>query len=262
LTFRAPAPYKRAVIRALGWLVPLALVLASGAPGSESEVRRAVEGLVARLAGPRIEDLVIEQTLTLYHPDGRHPRSTGERILYLKPPRRQRIEQTIDRQREVRLTVGNRTWVRQPDGEVREVPADARGRSDLFSPLRSTADDLLAEWRSFGVRQEVSHVVQLGGRPVLVVGAAPGDRKSPAVWLDETYGVVRVVTRERLPQGPTLVDVALSEHRPVLDGFYFPYRQEVFAEGRLLLRFVVRAVRVNPGLPEALFDPAVLRRAR
>jgi hypothetical protein len=250
------------VIRALGWLVVLALGLASGATGSESEVRRAVEELVARLAGPRIDDLAIEQMLTLYHPDGRHPRSTGERILYLKPPGRQRIEQTIDRQREVRLIVGNRTWVRQPDGEVQEVRADARGRdrSDLFSPLRRSADDLLADWRSLGVREEVSHVVQLGGRPVLVVGATPGDRKSPAVWLDETYGVVRVVTRERLPQGLTLVDVALSDHRPVLGGVYFPYRQEVFVDGRLLLRFVVRAVRVNPGLPEALFDPEAFRR--
>jgi hypothetical protein len=252
------------VIRALAWLLVFALGLASGATGAESQVRRAVEGLVARLAGPRIEDLAIEQMLTLYHPDGRHPRSTGEQILYVKPPRRQRLEQTFDGRREVRLTVGDRTWVRQPDGGVREAPAHARGRdrSDLFSPLRRGADDLVAEWRSFGVREEVSHVVQLGGRPVLVVGAAPGDRKSPAVWLDETYGVVRVVTRERLPQGLTLVDLALSEHRPVLDGFHFPYRQELFADGRLLLRVVVRSVKVNLGLPEALFDPEAFRRTR
>jgi hypothetical protein len=251
------------VIRALGRLGLLALVLASGAAASESEVRRAVDGLVARLAGARVTDLAIEQTLTLYHADGRHPQSTGEQILYLKPPRRQRLEQTIDGRREVRLTVGDRTWIRQPDGRVQEGPAGARApdHSDVFSPLRRSAGDLLAEWKSFGVRAEVSHVVQVRGRSVLVVGAGPGDRSSPAVWLDETYGVVRVVTHERLPQGLTLVDLALSEHRPLVDGFHFPYRQELFANGRLLLRVVVGAVRVNPSLPDALFDPASLRRS-
>jgi hypothetical protein len=120
----------------------------------------------------------------------------------------------------------------------------------------------LAEWKSFGVRPDISHVVQLRGRPMLVIGAKPGDRSSPAVWLDDTYGVVRVTSHERLPHGLTLVDLALSEHRPLLDGFHFPYRQELFANGQLVLRVVVRSVRVNPRLPDALFDPAALGRDR
>ena len=219
-----------------------------------------MDALVARLARARVTDLAIEQTVTLYHPDGRHPQSTGEQVLYLKPPGRQRLEQTIDGRREVRLTVGDRAWVRRVDGRVQEAAtaAPGRGRSDLVSPLWRSAGDLLAEWKALGVREEVSHLLQLRGRPVLVVGAGPGDRSSPAVWLDELYGVIRVTTHERLPEGLTLVDLALSEHRPLLDGFHFPYRQELFANGRLLLRVVVRTINVNRSLPDTLFDPEAL----
>lgn len=250
--------------RALGPLVLLVLALASGARGWAPEVRRAVEALAARLAGAHVTDLTVEQTLTLYHADGRHPQSTGAQVLYVKPPGRQRLEHTIGGRREVRLVVGDRAWVRRPDGRVQEVRPEARerARSPLFDPLRLSAADLLAEWKAFGVREEVSHVVAVQGRPVLVIGARPGDRTSPAVWLDETFGVVRVITHERLPQGRTLLDLALSEHRPLVNGFHFPYRQELFADGRLLLRVVVRSVAVNQNLPDALFDPAALGRGR
>jgi hypothetical protein len=54
------------------------------------------------------------------------------------------------------------------------------------------------------------------------------------------------------------MDLALSEHRALLDGFHFPYRQELFANGRLLLRVVVRTVNVNRSLPDTLFDPEAL----
>src|SRR3989475_12847700 len=100
-------------------------------------------------------------------------------------------------------------------------------------------------------------------RPITVIGARPGDRDVPAVWLDAQYGVIRFVTfvpRETLPTGPTTLDLAFSEHRPLPGGFFFPYRQELFVGGKLLMLFTVRSVDVNTNLPDALFDPDALRR--
>src|SRR5439155_849182 len=102
-------------------------------------------------------------------------------------------------------------------------------------------------------------VARLGGRPVTVIGARPGDRDVPAVWLDADYGIVRIVTRERLPNGARLLDLTFSEHRPLVGGLYFPYRQEVFVDGRLLVLFTVRSVAINTNPADALFDPASLR---
>lgn len=247
-------------------LVVCLLVVVALAPGPAhgSEARRAVEAFLARISGAPIVDLSVRQTLTLYHPDGRHPQSSGEQQLLIKLPRRQRLEQTIEGQREVRLTVGDQLWIRRPDGKTFEAPLSERerDRTYLFTPFRRSAVDLLAEWKSFGIRDDVTHVVRVHGRPVTVIGAGPGDRQSPAVWLDEEYGVVRVVTRERLPQGPTLVDLTLSEHRPLQGNFHFPHRQELFADGKLLLLLIVQSAAVNANLPDDLFDPEALKRGR
>jgi hypothetical protein len=56
------------------------------------------------------------------------------------------------------------------------------------------------------------------------------------------------------------VDLAFSEHRALTGGFFFPHRQEAFVDGKLLVLIVVRSVRVNTGLADALFDPDELRR--
>jgi hypothetical protein len=139
------------------------------------------------------------------------------------------------------------------------VSEQTRALTNVLVPVKHRAVDLLAEWRSRGIRDDVSHVARVGGRPVTVIGAHPGERDVPAVWLDPDYGVVRIVTRERLPNGGRLLDLTLSEHRPLVGKFYFPYRQEVFVDGKLLVLLTVRAIAINTNPADALFDPASLR---
>ena len=245
-------------------VLPLLLVaISAGAPaasGQGQDARAAVEAFVARLADVQISDLTIDQSLTQYHPDGQRRASAGEQRMLFKLPQRQRVEQTVEGQREIQLTVGDRVWVRRADGKVSQVSAAAPGRAltHLLVPAKRPAADLLAEWRARGVRDDVSHVARLGGRPVTVIGANPGDRDVPAVWLDADYGIVRIVTRERLPNGARLLDLTLSEHRPLAGGLYFPYRQEVFVDGKLLVLLTVRSIALNTNPADALFDPASL----
>ena len=244
-------------------LALLALLLLAPAAGLASEVTSAVEAFVARVASAPITDLSLEQSFTLYQPEGRLPQSSGEQRVWLRLPDRQRVEEVVDGRRSVRLVVADRAWERGPDGRVSEarVPRDHE-RTQLILPGRRTAAELLAEWRALGVRDDVSHVTRVNGRAITVIGAKPGERTTPAVWLDPDLGVVRLIRRERLPKGDALVDLALSEHRPLLKGFAFPYRQEAFVDGKLLLLVVVRAVRVNSGLRDELFDVEALRQGR
>lgn len=229
-----------------------------------SDARAAVGAFVARLAGAAVTDLVIEQTFTLYHPDGRHPQSTGEQRVWLKIPRRQRVEQVMDGRREIRLSAGDQVWIRTSDGRVYEAPPQERerDRTHLIMPFRRTAADVLAEWRALGVRDDVSHEARLAGRAVTVIGAQAGERDTPSVWLDAEHGVVRFIRRQRLPRGEGVVDLAFSEHRPLAGAFSFPHRQEAFVDGKLLLLVVVRSAAVNTNPADALFDPETLRRGR
>jgi hypothetical protein len=246
-------------------VVALALVaVAAPARGTEG-ARAAVEGLVARLAAAGITDVVVDQRVTVYHPNGRLARATGEQHVVIQAPGRLRVEQVLEGAREVRVTVGARTWLRSADGKITEVPTEsdpARGRTAVLTLFRRSADDILAEWRALGVRTDESHGAQVRGRTVTVIGSTKPDRESPAVWIDPEYGVVRFIARERTPDGPRLVDLTFSEHRPLGPGVFFPYRQEVFANGRLVLLITVHAARINTHPPETLFDPEALRRER
>jgi outer membrane lipoprotein-sorting protein len=244
-----------------GRLAVLAALLVVPAVSLASDATVAVEAFVRRLAGVTVSAVAIEQSFTLYSPDGRHPQSSGEQRVWFKIPQRQRVEETVEGRRKVRVAVGDRAWERSADGRVYEVPVDREHeRTYLIMPLKRTAADLLAEWRTLGVRDDVSHVTRVNGRAITVIGAAPGQRDVPSVWLDAEQGVVRFVRRERLPKGEVLVDLAFSEHRLLAGGFAFPYRQEAFVDGKLLLLVVVRSVTLNGSVPDELFDPDALRR--
>lgn len=248
-------------------MIPAACLLSSlllVTPASAATARDVVETFLARLANVSVTDMVVTETFTLYHPDGRDVQATGQRRLFVKIPGRQRIEETIEGRRQVQLVVDGHAWVRRADGAVYEAPPGeaARGRADLLTPFRHNAAELLAVWRSLGIRDDVVHEERVGDRTVTVIGARAGDRTSPAVWLDPERGVVRFIARETLPRRTGLVDLTLSDHRPVLGDFYYPFRQEVFLDGKLLTRIVVQAVEVNTRLADDLFDPAALRRGR
>lgn len=247
------------------WILARAFAVASVATmPALADPKSAVEAFVGRLAGVEIRDLIIHQSFTLYHPDGLHPAARGEERLVLKPPGRQRVERTIDGQREVRLIADGRVWVRRADGKTYEAPPleRERDRTGIMVPFRRSAAELLAEWRALGVRDDVGHEQRVGRRTVTVIGAPAGDRDSPAVWLDPDYGVVRFISRERLPKGPALIDLTFSEHRPLAGAFHFPWRQEAFVDGKLALLITVRSVVANVGPSDALFDPDALRRER
>ena len=253
-------PYNRLVARAAAVLLSALALLGAASP----EARGAVDAFLARLGDATVTDLAIEQTLTLFDPAGRQPQSSGQQRVWLKLPRRQRVEQTIEGRREVRLVLGDRVWVRGSDGRTYETPHPGpRGDvAHLLVPFRRTGADLLTEWRALGVRDDLSYAMQSGGRAVTVIGARSGDRTSPQVWLDPERGVVRFVTREKLPQGEGVLDLAFSEHRPLVGGFAMPYRQEAFVNGKLVVLVTVRSAAVNVGVDDALFDPEALRRGR
>ena len=261
MTSRGAAPYNEEVFRALGVLL-VALTLVGGAVAADSRV--AVDSFLQRLGNVSISSLVVEQTLSLYDPTGRQAKSTGEQRIYLKLPRRQRLEQIVDGQREIRVTVDDRTWVRRPDGQIYEAPPPDRQRdpTHLLVPLRRSGADLLAEWKALGVRGDVSYDANVSGRAITVIGATPGQRGVPQVWLDGERGVVRFIARERLPKGEGLVDLTFSEHRRLAGGFAYPYRQEAFVDGKLVLLVLVRSATVDTNPPDALFDPEALRRGR
>jgi outer membrane lipoprotein-sorting protein len=246
-------------VRAPIVLLTLLAVLVFAPWARAQDARATVEQFVARLSEISVTDMVVTQILTLYDPKDSRQQVIGQQRLLIKLPARQRVETDMAGEREVRLLHGHRLVVER-GGKVFEAPPLERAhqRAHTLVPFRRTAADLLVEWRSLGVLTEVARTVRAGARTVTVIGAREGDRTSPAVWLDPEYGVIRFITREEGPVGVKLLDLAFSEHRKVSAGFFYPFRQEIFLDGKLLSVTSVRNVEVNTGLPDALFDPDAL----
>jgi len=228
--------------------------------GEAAEARAALERFLSRAAGTPLRDLTIEQDLTVFNQDGRAVFASGTQRVIFRFPDQQRVEQTVEGRGEVRLTVRGKTWRRGSDGKVTELSQDRGQAIALAVPLRRSADEVLAEWRALGIRDDRSHEVRMAGRVVTVIGAQPGERDRPAAWLDPEYGVVRFVAREAADPGPVLTDVSFSDYRPLVGPLFFPYRQETFRSGKLLVRLLVRSLTANTSPADALFDPSTLVR--
>ncbi len=225
-----------------------------------TEARAALERFLARAAGAPLRDLTIEQDLTVFNSDGRAVFASGTQRVIFRFPDQQRVEQTVEGRGEIRLTVRGKTWRRGSDGKVTELTQDRGQAIALAVPLRRSADEVLAEWRALGIRDDRAHEVRMAGRVVTVIGAHAGERDRPAAWLDPDYGVVRFVAREAADPGPVLTDVSFSDYRPLVGGLFFPYRQETFRSGKLLVRLLVRSLAANTTPADALFDPSTLVR--
>lgn len=251
-------PYKEIVQRPTAALTLLGIVFFGGTAAAQ-DARQAVEEFVSRMGEITVTDMVVTQTLTLHNPKDSWQRVTGERRLWIKVPARQRQETKVEEFHEVIVLNGDRLVIQRGGKTFEAPPADrARQRVHTLFALPRTPADLLVEWRSLGVRTEVAESTWVGGRRLTVIGARAGDRQSPSVWLDPDYGVVRFITREDGPGGPKLLDLAFSEHRKLPAGFFFPFRQEIFLDGKLLSVAIVRQVQINTGLPDSLFDTDAL----
>ena len=91
------------------------------------------------------------------------------------------------------------------------------------------------------------------GRPVWVVGGAPGDERSPQYWVDQERLVfVRLVQPD--PANPAQAfDARFEQYRP-LGGGWMAVRVEAFTGGKRTLLEEYEDVRADVPLDPALFD--------
>ena len=104
---------------------------------------------MSKLAGAPVVDLVLEETFVLYHPEGRDAQSSGEQRVWIKVPAAAHRE-VMDGRRRCDSSTATGYGSVAPTGS-REVQTErGRDRTHLLVPFRRSADDVLAEWSSFG----------------------------------------------------------------------------------------------------------------
>ena len=94
------------------------------------------------------------------------------------------------------------------------------------------------------------------GMPVYVVGAAPGDTAASQFWVDvDSLLVRRILQHVVTPAGRAIVTDYHFTYQTV-DGVPVPREIVFLRDGKPYWREEYATVRVNPPLPDGLFDPA------
>lgn len=244
--------------RPLAFALILGVVLAAcndggeEAPGefSPRSGRDVIEAMVQNRGDSRYRSLTFVQRTVTYGPDGAAAdTSTWYEAL---APGRLRIDVAPWRDGNGILYLdGLRYTIRggQAVDSTRDINPLALLLADAFhQPVDRTA----AVLDSLGFELSVVRQERWEGEPAWVVGAPAGDTTSSQFWIEqERLLPIRIV--DQLETGP-LLDARIGGYRQI-DGSWVESRIDIRVGGRLAQTEEYREFRVDPELPQGLFDP-------
>lgn len=127
-----------------------------------------------------------------------------------------------------------------------------------FDVYRQPIEKTVAQLRAEGFDLSRVHTGTWHGRPVYVVGAAPGDLKSKQFWVDARRLLFVRLIDSSPTSGGDHTEAAFSGYRR-LDGGWIATVVTMDRNGKLLLHEKYADIRANVKLPDELFDPASLK---
>lgn len=90
------------------------------------------------------------------------------------------------------------------------------------------------------------------GRPIYIIGANKPDTTMPQIWLDAERR--QIVRRFGKGKNGEVLEVRYADFRQI-DGYWIESWVEFYLDGKLLQTERYRNIKMNPPLPDAIFDP-------
>ncbi|MCB9529007.1 MAG: hypothetical protein H6701_11620 [Myxococcales bacterium] len=134
-----------------------------------------------------------------------------------------------------------------PASHARIIGADITGDPALLprAPVRQLLDLLFAQadpsavMQAIGARRDAQSLALAGDRVVMVLGAPPGDRRAPALWVDNDDDTIR---RVRFATDIGDAELRLDEWDGPITRGRFPHRLTVTLAGRPVRRLTARSM--------------------
>lgn len=242
-------------------LLPLVFLVASCGGGSDGEEasgtpppadgRQVLQAVVEAHEGSRYRTLTFVQRTLTFGPDGA---ATDTTTWYeALAPGRLRIDVApVEDGNGILYRDGLRYTIRggQPVDSTRDTNPLALILADGFhQPAKRTATAL----ENLGFDLTTVRQARWEGEPAWVVGAPAGDTLTPQFWIERERSLpVRIISR--LGDGGPLMDARIGGYTRI-DGSWVESEIAIRVDGRLAQTEEYRRIRVNPELPEGLFDP-------
>jgi outer membrane lipoprotein-sorting protein len=201
---------------------------------------------------------VVWQKTVIYDPALEGGMREVDEVLYYRYPDRFRCEVSTPGGEQVRV-VG-------PEGAIfvtnSKIIAEAETPFDRFKDLLlyRHAEFLLERLSELDVNPNVVSLGRYKDRIAYVIGAKYPDESVPQVWIEKnTFRPIRYVLRSGGSHDTNLEEIEYTDYVPLDKSRSYPERILFFQNGRLARMYVLKKFRVNPDVPDELFDIAYLK---
>lgn len=176
-----------------------------------------------------------------------------DEVLYYRHPDRFRSE--------VNSLDGQQVRVVGPDGAI--VVTNGRIISEAEIPFDHFKDVLLYRKEDEVMRRlaelEIDlNTVSLGrfkDKIAYVIGAKYPDESLPQVWIEkDTFRPIRYIVRGPGLMSATLEEIEYTDYTPLDKKRWYPGRILFYQNGELTKMYVLKTFRINPDMPDELFD--------
>jgi len=181
-----------------------------------------------------------------------------DQTLYYQYPDRFRCEVSTPGAEQVRVA--------GPEGAIfvtnGKIIAETENPFDHFKDLLlyREAEVLVKRLSQLDVILDVVSLGRYKDRIAYVIGAKYPDESVPQVWIEkDTFRPIRYVVKGGGSKGATLEEIEYADYMPLGKDRWYPARILFFQNGRLARMYVLKTFRVNPDLPDQLFDITYLK---
>ncbi len=206
--------------------------------------------------GPARTCMVFQKTV-IYDPALEGGMREFEEALYYRYPDRFRSEVSTTGSKQVRV-VGPEGAIFVTNGKI---IAETENPFDHFKDLLlyQQADLLLKRLSQLDVNLDVVSLGRYKDRIAYVIGAKYPDESASQVWIEKnTFRPIRYVLSGG-PEGGALEEIEYRDYMPLDKDRWYPAHILFFQNGRLTRMYLLETFKVNPDLPDQLFDIAYLK---
>jgi len=236
----------------LGMGIALAVFCSPGIIRAQVNPEEIIEKSIAAQGGREVlegvKDMVTTLSIKIFTPQGEY---LGERTAYTKSePMKVRIEQTMMGVQTIIGYDGQTAWLEQM-GRVMVAPQTIMD-SIKASEIR---EDLLLKYKEKGCSVEYLGEEKVGERTCHMIKLTDKEGNETIFCFDaETYYVIKMGFQAPDERTGEMVknEVVNSDFRPV-EKMIVPFKIESFVGGEKLMESVIKEVKINQGLDDALF---------
>lgn len=218
--------------------------------------KQILEFMIERF-GPA-KGLMIQQNTVIYDPDLENGTMEVEETLYYRYPFRFRREGRAPGVEQIRV-IGPGGAALITNGTViseSEMPFDHF--KDLL--LYKDIEGLVERLARLNVDLDLVSLGRYKGKIAYVIGARYPDESVPQVWIEkDTFRPIRYIIKGGDPEGGAPQEIEYADYRSIGKKGWYPSRIQFFENGRLARMYVMKTFKVNPEMPDELFDIARLK---